>query len=146
MKLFYQLTEKEQNEVLHHCANMVIQDMIEEGIKLEPITEEEFILKDRLDDAIKYIKNLATKEEKTNYLMEDETISKAIYDIGLEMAKSAFYHDEEELVIYPASLKFNSEGEEEDVHNDKHIDHHDSFEDVTPALNTRKSKKSTVLN
>jgi hypothetical protein len=138
MKLFYQLTEKEQNEVLHHCANMVIQDMIEDGIKLEPVTEEEFGLKDKLENAIKYIKQFSTKEEKTNYLMENETVSKAIYDIALEMAKSAFYHDDEELVIYPNSLKFNSEGEEENQI--------PKSEDMIPAVNTKKSKKTSVLN
>lgn len=105
MKLFYQLDEKSQNEVLHHCANIVMQDMIEDGVKLDPLSDEEFELKDKLESAIKHIKQFQTKEEKTNYLLGDAVISRAIYDIALEMAKSGFYHDEEELVIFPSTLR-----------------------------------------
>lgn len=105
MKLFYQLTEKEQNEVLHHCANIVIQDMIDDGVKLEPLSEDEASLKEKLEAAIQHIKTLSSKEEKATYLLNDPTVSRAIYDIALEMAKSGFYHDEEELVIFPSALK-----------------------------------------
>lgn len=105
MRLFFQLSEPEQNEVLHHCADIVIQDMIVEGVHLDPITEEELDLKEKLEDAVKHIQDYPTKEEKINYLLGDSTVSKAIYDIALEMAKSAFYHEEEELVIFPSTLK-----------------------------------------
>lgn len=129
MKLFYQLSEKVQNEVLHHCANIVMQDMIEDGVKLDPISEEEITLKEKLEDAIDHIKQFNTKEEKTNYLLGDATVSRAIYDIALEMAKSGFYHDEEELVIFPSSLK--SEEMEENL---------------LPETTTKKSKKVSPLN
>lgn len=115
MRLFYQLTEKEQNDVIHHCANLVVEDMINDGVKLEPTTEDDFKLKERLEEAVKYIHTLSSKKEKTDYLMTDEYISKAIYDIGLEMAKSAFYHDDEEMVIFPASLKDEEKDEDDDV-------------------------------
>lgn len=105
MKLFFQLDEKTQNEVLHHCANIVMQDMIEDGVKIDPITDEEIALKDKLEEAVLFIKTLPTREEKMNYLLGDDEISRAVYDIGLEMAKSAFYHDTSELVIYPDSLR-----------------------------------------
>jgi len=129
MKLFYQLSEKVQNEVLHHCANIVMQDMMDDGIKLDPISEDEITLKEKLEDAIDHIKQFDTKEEKTNYLLGDATVSRAIYDIALEMAKSGFYHDEEELVIFPSSLK--SEEMEENL---------------LPETTTKKPKKVSPLN
>lgn len=105
MKLFWQLTEQDQNNVLHHCADLVISDMITDGVHLDPITEEEFQLKEKIEKAVEDIKQFSTKEEKTNFLLSDAVVSKAIYDIALEMAKSAFYHDDDELVIYPSSIK-----------------------------------------
>ena len=62
-------------------------------------------LKIKLENAINHIKQFSTRDEKVNYLLGDHDISKAIYDIALEMAKSGFYHDEEELVIFPAAIK-----------------------------------------
>ena len=129
MKLFYQLSEKEQNDVLHHCANLVLQDMLEGGLRLDPITEEEQLLKNRIEDAINHIKDLPTKEEKTNYLLGDSTVSKAIYEMALEMAKSAFYHEEDEMVIFPSALK------QEEVE-----------DNLLPPVNTKKSKKVSSLN
>ena len=52
MKLFWQLTERDQNNALHHCADMVITDMIEEGVQLDPLTDEEERLKERLVEAV----------------------------------------------------------------------------------------------
>jgi hypothetical protein len=105
MRLFYQLTEQDQNNALHYCADIVVEDLIEDGVKLEPITKEDIDLKEKLDAAVQHIGMLSTREEKAEYLMSDAAVSKAIYEIALEMAKSAFYHDDEELVIYPNALK-----------------------------------------
>lgn len=105
MRLFYQLTEQDQNSALHYCADIVVEDLIEDGVKLEPITKEDMDLKEKLDAAVAQMQMLSTREEKAGYLMSDAVVSKAIYEIALEMAKSAFYHDDEELVIYPNSLK-----------------------------------------
>lgn len=130
MKLFYQLSEKTQNEVLHHCANIVMQDMIDDGIKLEPLNDEEASLKEKLEDAIKHIKTISSKEEKTNYLLGDAVVSRAIYDIALEMAKGAFYHDDSELVIYPDSLGCD----------------HDDETNLLPETTAPKKKKVSELN
>ena len=114
MKLFYQLTQTDQDNALHHCADIVLDDLIEEGVKLEPITEDDSNLKERLEAAVQHIKTLPTREEKENYFMNDSFLSKSIYEIALEMAKSAFYHSGDELVIYPDALvKVKEEVEEE---------------------------------
>jgi hypothetical protein len=105
MRLFYQLTEQDQNSALHYCADIVVEDLIEDGVKLEPITKEDVTLKEKLDIAVAHMKMLSTYEEKASYLMSDTELSKAIYEIALEMAKSTFYHDDEELVIYLNTLK-----------------------------------------
>lgn len=113
MKLFYQLTHAEQNEALNHCADIVIQDMIEDGVFLDPLTSEEAELKEHIDKALKHTTLLELNEDKEDYLMSDPIVSKAIYDIALEMAKSAFYHDDEEMVIFSSSLTGKPEHEPE---------------------------------
>lgn len=105
MRLFYQLNEQDQNNALHYCADIVVEDLIEDGVKIDPITKEDEDLKEKLDAAVEHAKLLESREEKINYLMSDAVVSKAIYEIALEMAKSAFYHDDEELIIFPNALK-----------------------------------------
>lgn len=134
MRLFYQLAETEQNDVVHHCCHMVIQDMIDDGIRLEPVSEEEQDLKNKLEDAMVQIKQFATDEEKADYLFSDPVVSKAIYDIALEMAKSAFYHEDEELVIFPATLSNDNAEDVEDIDGEKLL---------PPAPNM---KKNNTLN
>ena len=129
MKLFYQLGEEMQNNALHHCVDIVIDDMIEEGVKLDPITDEEVALKEKLENAVDHIQQFQTKEEKTNYLLGDAIVSKAIYEIALEMAKSTFFHEPEELIIFTSELS------------DKVKE-----ENLLPEVNTRKSKKVSPLN
>jgi hypothetical protein len=129
MKLFYQLSEEQQNNALHHCVDVVIDDMIEEGVKLDPITEEEERLKEKLEEAVDHMKQYTSKEEKTNYLLGDAIVSKAIYEIALEMAKSSFYHEPEELIIFTSELS------------DKVKE-----ENLLPEVNTKKSKKVSPLN
>jgi hypothetical protein len=130
MKLFYQLSESEQNNALQHCADIVIQDMIEEGIKLDPITEEEERLKEKLEEAVKYIESIPAKEDKISHLLGDPVVSKAIYEIALEMAKSTFYMEPEELIIFTSELSADKVKEE----------------NLLPEVNTKKSKKVSPLN
>lgn len=116
MRLFYSLPEDLQHEALHYCSDIVLNDMINEGVKLDPTTPEEHELKAKLDAAIIHINTLATKEEKINYLLGNETISKAIYDIALEMAKSSFYADSNEMVVWVDALMDNDD--DEDIEDD----------------------------
>ena len=111
MKLFAQLTETDQNNVIHHCADIVIQDMLTDGIKLEPISEEDLDLQAKLEAAIQHVKQFATDDEKAEYLLADPFVSKAVYDIATSMAHGAFYHDLSELVIYPEALKDDQEND-----------------------------------
>lgn len=130
MKLFYQLDEEEQNNALQHCADMVIDDLLDGGIDIDPTTDEDARFKERLDAAVEHIKEISEVQEKVDYLMNDPDISAAVYDIALEMAKGAFYHEEGELVIYPDGLVDSEE-----------VDHTDD------CPNHPKNKKpSTSLN
>lgn len=130
MKLFYQLTQEEQDDAVHYYTHVVVDDMISEGVNLDPVTEDESELKEKLEEAIKHTKTLATNEEKTDYLFGNDEISKAIYDIALEMAKGAFYHSNDEMVVFIDELSCPDEME--------------NNEDLLPETNTKKSKVSPL--
>lgn len=100
MRLFFQLNEDEQNYALKHCTNIIVEDIIDGGIVFEPMTDEEASIKQKIDDAVKHIAKFDVVEDKVNYLLNDDVIARTIYDLSLEMAKSAFYHEQNELVIY----------------------------------------------
>lgn len=101
MKLFFQLTEDQQNDMIHRCVHLVIDDMMEDNIQLEPITTDDLELKTKMESAVAHVKTLATEDEKMEYLLHDnEDVAKAIYDIAIEMAKGSFYHEENETVFY----------------------------------------------
>ena len=112
MKLFYQLNELEQNNALNHFSGLVITDLIEDGVKLDPMNDDEILLKEKLENAVDYIKQLSSIDEKTNYLLNDADISKAIYDIALDVAKSAYYHESEESIVFIDDI---SEPNDEDL-------------------------------
>lgn len=105
MKLFWQLTDDEQHEALHYCADMVIQDILDGESHLEPSNDEENKLKEKLDKSIEHIKTLATDSERVDYLLNDEMISKMIFDIGLDLARSAYYHEDDEISINISALQ-----------------------------------------
>jgi len=134
MRLFYQLSESDKNNALHYCADIVVEDLISDGVKLEPVTNEDIALKEKLDNAIEHIKLLSTNDEKISYLMSDIEVSKTIYEIALEMAKSAFYHDDEEMIIYPNSLKSKELEESEDT------------TDITEPISLKPKKTPHSLN
>lgn len=124
MKIFYQLTQEEQEDAIHYYTHMVVDDMISEGVNLDPASEDEDELKETLEEAIKHIKTLATNEEKTDYLFGNDEISKAIYDIASEMAKGAYYHSSDEMVVFIDELSCPDEME--------------NNENLLPEANTKK--------
>jgi len=132
MRLFWQLTETDQNNALHHCADIVVEDLIEDGVKIDPITEDDKILKQKLEAAVDHIKTLSTHEEKEEYLLNDQFIAKAIYEIALEMAKSSYFMNDEERVIYPEAL----------VNNEEEVYDEDIIEDIAVKSNKKDPKHS----
>jgi hypothetical protein len=120
MKLFHQLSEEEKNQAIHYCINLVVEDMIDDGAKVSPETEDEFDFHSKLSNAIVHAKGLATQEEQLKYLLEDDEISAMLHDFALGVAQTAFYHDTSELVIFPEHLNgeadvTNENTDEEDI-------------------------------
>lgn len=108
MKLFYQLTEEEQDTVLNHCVDNVLSDMIKNGVEFNAETAKDAELKEYIEHALSHLNEMKTDQEKIDFLMNDETISSAVFSIAIEMCKSAYFHEDDEMVIF-----YNSLGDDE---------------------------------
>jgi len=121
MKLFYQLNEEQQEKVVKYCMNHVMDDMFDDGLDFDPQSEEDEKIKNKIEDALSKAITQKTKSEKVKILLEDQLVYQAIYSIALEMAKNAFYHEDDELAIFPNSLEVD-DNELSKVENPKNKD------------------------
>lgn len=116
MKLFYQLTQEEQDNSINHCADLIVDNSVDKGLQIEPTDDEDGrALKRELDSAFSQLQeqDFKTKEEKASFLMGNQSFSNTVFDLAAEMAQNAYYHEENELVIYLEQI--SSPGEDEEV-------------------------------
>ncbi len=107
MKLFYQLTSKQQDSAIEHCANLVANSTVENGLRLEDDGEEDSaMLRQHINSLMDKMKEqeFDTLEEKLEFLMNDTVFSDTIMELACDMAKNAFYHDNDELVVFLDTL------------------------------------------
>lgn len=114
MRLFNQLSEQEQSNVIEYCADLVIDDILENGVIIDTVSDKEIALKEKMNAALEFAAGLDDKEQQVSYLLGDIDISTAIFDMAIDMAKTAFFHDCEELVIFPAHLEEDDEDTSEE--------------------------------
>lgn len=133
MKLFYQLSLKQQDAAIEHCADLVANNAIENGLRIEATNDEEGkALKKKIDSILKALRNnseLKSREEKLQFLMEDETFSDTIFELASEMAHNAFYHDNDELVVFTDALDARSSEHGDAEYNSSESDDDDSEDD-----------------
>jgi hypothetical protein len=130
LKLFHELSPAQQSSAIHHCASLLIEDIIRDGIEIEALDEDNKELFDKIKDAIEYIKKFDDDEAKTEYLMQDEDIRQAILDISLEMSRCGFYHSENDIVIFTEVL-------------DEAIEEEEVAQEIE-VIHTKKNKKKSL--
>lgn len=138
MKLFYQLSQAQQDAAIEHCADLVANNAIEHGLRIEATDEEDGkALKERIDSLLADLKertNLRTREEKLQFLMEDDVFADTIMELASEMAHNAFYHESDELVVFTDSLDERAAAAREDDEDDDI----DTIEDLIMKGDTKK--------
>lgn len=105
MRLFHQLLEEDQHNAIHYCMHLVIDDMIGDGVQLEPFSEEDGRIKLVLEKVINEARGLP-KEEQFDFIAHHKEAGAHVFDIALDMARSSYYHPDEDMVIYYESLRF----------------------------------------
>ena len=107
MKLFHQLEELDQQNSVHYCLHIVIEDLLDDGVELEAHTEEDERVRKALiktvDDAMKL-----PEEERFGYIL-DSSSSELVFDIALDMARAAYYHSSDDMVIHYEELRADSQ-------------------------------------
>lgn len=104
MKLFYQLSKSEQDGALSYCVSIVLNDLLTEGVKLDPTNDDEKILKAKLEMAIDKVKDFPSKEAKIEYIMADEDLAGVIMQIAEEISRTGWYAGNDEMVIFTNEL------------------------------------------
>ncbi len=120
MRLFGQLSSDEQNNAIHYCVHLIVEDMLEsdefeldtEG-KCDEHKEEDEKIQEHLNAVLTKAKELP-EEEQFDYILSDEESGQVIFDIAMGMSRNAYYHEQEELVIFPGSLADEEDEEELD--------------------------------
>ena len=118
MKLFSQLTQDQQLLVIRYTTGIVLQDILDGNLVLDPSSDEDNELKVELDKAIKHISKLKDDDQKVNYLMENEVIAGAIQEIALEMSKGCWISNTDgdksnDMIIDLAELEEEEKEEQE---------------------------------
>jgi hypothetical protein len=104
MFLFHKLSEEDQHNSIHYCMHLVVEDMLEDGVQLEPFSEEDKKMRATLEKVI--AEALEVVEDKQfEYVVHHPDAGQIVFDIALDMARSAYYPSDDELVINYESLR-----------------------------------------
>ena len=109
MKLFHQLETSDQHNAIHYCMHIVVEDMLSDGVELEAFSEEDQKIKNTLEKVVAEAKVITDKQEQFEFLVEHKEAGQMIFDLSLDMARSAYYHADDELVIYNEALRVPAE-------------------------------------
>lgn len=104
MFLFHKLSEEDQHNSIHYCMHLVVEDMLEDGVQLEPLSDEDTKMKAILEQVVGEAKTLP-EDQQFDFIVNHKDGSQIIFDIALDMARSAFYPSDDELVIHYESLR-----------------------------------------
>jgi hypothetical protein len=129
MRLFHQLEQDDQNNSAHYCMHIVIEDLLEDGVQLEPFSEEDTRMHDVLVKAVEEAHELA-EDQQFHFLVSHKEAGPIIFDIAIDMARSAYYHPDEDLVIHYESLRTGHGHEHDDGEDDDSIE---TVEDLVGA-------------
>ena len=104
MFLFHKLSEEDQHNAIHYCMHLVVEDMLEDGVQLEPFSEEDKKMRAVLEQVIGEAQKLP-EDQQFEYVVHHAEGGQIVFDIALDMARSAYYPSDDELVINYESLR-----------------------------------------
>lgn len=105
MKLFNQLSDEEQTKVISYCMQLIASGWLEEGLDPEAHSEEDCEIKCHIEEILLEASKIEDEDDKIKCLLDDEIVFEEINNIALSMAQGAYYHDPDEMVIFPELLE-----------------------------------------
>lgn len=116
MQLFHQLDHEDQQNAIHYCMHIIVEDMLEDGVEIEPFSEEDRKMKTILEQVVAEAKQLP-QEEQFAFIVHHEEAGPYIFDISLDMARGTYYHPDDDMVIFHESLRNEVEADGENIDN-----------------------------
>jgi hypothetical protein len=106
MKLFYQLDHEQQHAAIHYQIDIVLQNMLEDGIDIDPEMddEEEIEMKEKLMSLLEQSKQFPEYSDKYDFIMDDEDANAILHNIAEDMAKTCWYANDSECVVYEGEI------------------------------------------
>lgn len=98
MLLFNKLPESDRHNVIHYCLHIVVEDMLEGGVEIEPFSDADKTMVAALEKVVEEAEKLP-EEERFIFVASHEETKDYIFDIALDMARSAYYSEADEMVI-----------------------------------------------
>lgn len=144
MILFHSLSQNDQHNVLHYCMHIVVEDMLDDGVEIEPHSDEDKRMKVALEQAIAEALKLP-EEEQFEFVVNHQEVGQMIFDIALDMARSSFYASSGEMVIHYEDLRPQEPEENAEPQTDTASKEQDAIKEAMEEINNL-SKKTTILN
>ena len=113
MKLFHQLTEEDQYNAVHYCMHNVVDDMLSDGVEMEAFSDEDKRRREILTKVVAEAQELP-EEQQLDHIAHHSEAWQICFDIALDMARGAYYHPSEDMVIYYEELRDNEHENNED--------------------------------
>lgn len=104
MKLFSSLSPLDQEKAVEFCLKIMIEDILTNGFSIKSQDENDLAVEEHLNYLLEECAEMASVDEKVKFLMEDEIAKKTILDSAVELAKSAYFHNDDELVVFKSDL------------------------------------------
>lgn len=105
MLLFHKLDESDQHNSIHYCLHLVIEDMLDDEIDFENFADDDDKdMQALLEKVVAEAKELPD-EQQFEFIAHHPEVGQIVFDIALDMARSAYYPSDDELVINFESLR-----------------------------------------
>ena len=111
MKLFYQLTDEQQNNAIHYQLDIILNDILENGNRAHEECEQDEVHQ-KLMTAIDKMKDLSDVGDKIDLLLGDEDISEMLHDTAYDMARDVMYAADDEMVVFESEITSQTEEEQ----------------------------------
>lgn len=120
MKLFHQLTEFEQEQVIFNFVMDIVHEFLELGLEFSPLEHTEPEVREKLQVVLDKALKFNEHEEQIDFLLESEDFSDMAYSVAYSLSEKAFYAEIGDLCVNLAEV-VDYEGQEEITEDKKEL-------------------------
>jgi hypothetical protein len=119
MKLFHQLTDEQKDAAIHYCLYIILHDVLEHGMHLDPPDDEEREVVETVMAAVEEAKQFTEFEDKVDHLMADDEVNSILHSAAHEMSLNCYYPGGDDMCIFEEEITPELEEEEEQIEVEK---------------------------